>query len=76
MDRMVLNVDSTCPYAAPHLTVCRSLMRCLLSARLFVTRVRPYGWISHNFAIRINSAEVHVRSQTVAECNEPFIVSK
>jgi len=36
-------------------------MRCLSSARLFVTRVRPYGWISHNCAIRINSAEVHVR---------------
>jgi len=58
---MVLNVESTCPYAAPHLTVCRSLMRCLSSACLFVTRVQLYGWISHNFAIRINSAKVHVR---------------
>jgi len=45
MDRIVLNVEFTCPYAAPHLTVCRFLMRCLSSARLFVTRVRAYAWI-------------------------------
>jgi len=42
---MVLNVEFTCPYAALHLTVCRSLMRCLSSTHLFVTRVRTYAWI-------------------------------
>jgi len=42
---MVLNVEFTCPYAAKHLTVCRSLIRCLLSTHVFVTRVRAKAWI-------------------------------
>jgi len=54
------------PNGSKHLTVCRSLMRCLSSARLFVTRVRSYDWISHNFAIRFDGAEVHVRKDKLS----------